>query len=71
LGYDFPLFASAFLLCVGGKKMRNLVLTDKHLQECVNTGCEVQVRIWGKPVETTRIVSFNQYSATLKMEENT
>jgi hypothetical protein len=46
--------------------MRNLVFTDKHLQECVNTGCEVQVRIWGKPVETTRIIAFNEHSITVE-----
>jgi hypothetical protein len=57
-------YLPCFFIFPGRKQMRNLVLTDKHLIDCVETGCLVEVRIWGKAVEVTRIVSFNEYSIT-------
>jgi hypothetical protein len=54
-----------FIISKEEAKMRNLVLTDKHLVECVQMGCQVEIRIWGKPVEVTRIVAFNEYSVTV------
>jgi hypothetical protein len=46
--------------------MKRLILTDRHLNECINTGCQVEIRIWGKVVEVTRIISFDECRVTVE-----
>jgi hypothetical protein len=46
--------------------LKNLILTDKHLNECVETGCQVEIRIWGKSVEVTTIISFDLCCVTVQ-----
>ncbi|NOU96930.1 hypothetical protein GC093_27445 [Paenibacillus sp. LMG 31456] len=46
--------------------MKRLILTDKHLNECLQLNCLVEIRIWGKTVEVTRIISFDQYCVTVE-----